>query len=285
VTRISTGCLCVALALTAGCASVPWAKVPLDARSGLYEDATLTYRLDAGKLGQPLDVVRVEGQRVVYEQVASSPLPNESIGTLKILFPHPTGRAGYALARFTLDSAAASPAQKVQGWNPFAKESSIAPRTTIAGAQPQIHEAWELDIAEAELDQILKLLTNLGFYLNERPAGTAQLAVKMNAKEQTKPWDQVPALNLLVQRVRMQGQLVAYSRAGAAGAPVQAIVSTAAYQELLAQRGMATAASAVDPSAFALAPMYPPGPVIPPGPAGSPPVAAGLAQRPGLPPR
>ena len=85
------------LSCLVGCGSFPWRKVPLDASSGLYDRAVLTYRLDAGKLGQPLDVVRVEGQRVSYEQVASSPLPDESIGTLSIEYPHPAGRSGYAL--------------------------------------------------------------------------------------------------------------------------------------------------------------------------------------------
>jgi hypothetical protein len=268
---------------TLGCASVPWAKVPLDARSGLYEDATLTYRLDAGKLGQPLDVVRVEGQRVVYEQVASSPLADESIGTLKIIYPHPAGRGGYALARFTLDSAAATPAQSVQRWNPFVKEAQpVVARSTIAGSQPEIHEAWEMDIAEAELDQILKLLTNLGFYQNERPAGPAQLSVRMKGTEQAKPWDQVPALNMLVQRVRMQGQLVSFTRPGATGAAVRAIASTGAYRELLAQRGMTATRPAAETNAFSLVAPYPQqAPVMPvaPGlPGGS--VPAGLAQRP-----
>ena len=74
----------LAALFAAGCSHVPWRKVPLDASAGFYKAASLTYRVDAGRLHQPLDVTRVEGQRVVYDQVASSPLPDQSIGTLTI---------------------------------------------------------------------------------------------------------------------------------------------------------------------------------------------------------
>jgi hypothetical protein len=259
----------VLAAALAGCTSAPWRKVPLDATSGLYKDATLTYRLDAGQLGQPLDVVRVEAQRVTCEQVATSPVSGETIGTLRVIYPHPSGRAGSALVRFVLDGAGAKPAGALpKGWNPFAPQPTEQPAPlAIAGTQPALHETWELDIAAVESEQIFKMLSDLGFYTSERPAGPARLTVTMNGSEQTKAWDQIAALNQLIQRVRAQGRLVAYSRpATASGTPASAIASTAAYRQLAAQLGTGQTAAPPQINAFSLAvpPLAAPmGPALP----------------------
>ncbi len=229
---------CVLLSCLAGCsASFPWRKVPLDATSGLYEDAALTYRVDAGKLGQPLDVLRVEHQRVSHEQVASSPLPNESIGTLSIKYPHPAGKQGYALARFVLDSGRPKTETDEPGaiWTLLRRKADEpdVPKS-VEGSQPEIHESWEMDIAHAELDAIFKMLANLGFYDKTRPGG-AHLTVRMNGVAQSKDWDQIPVLNQLVQRVRSEGRLVSYSRPTmSTGTAHEVIASTAALHELAA---------------------------------------------------
>ncbi len=268
--------------MVTGCASAlpafPWRKMPLDVASGLYVDAALTYRLDAGKLGQPLDVVRVEGQRISYEQVASSPLADESTGTLSVVYPHPSGNTGVALARFVLDSAPNGSKAPTSDWNPFSSNGAdaAAPRTTVAGGQPRIHETWELDIAHPELDEIFKQITNIGFYQLERP-GPARLTVKLDGVRQSKDWEQIPALNLLIQRIRSQGRLVAYARpTSAAGGSTGAISSTQAYRRLLEDVGMPATSAPTVASAFALAPVgpevvgIPPGQGVPAGVAGPP---------------
>jgi hypothetical protein len=136
-----------------------------------------------------------------------------------------------------------------------------------------VHETWELDIATAELDAIVKMLNNLGYFHCDRP-GAAHLAVKMNGVEQAKDWEQIGALNLLAQRVRTSGRLVAYSRPGtAAGSPAATIASTVAYQQLLAARGAGGPAPPPVASAFALPPMSA-------GPAA--PAYAGLAPQGGI---
>ncbi len=246
------------LALLAGCTgslpTMPWQKMPLDVASGLYDDAALTYRLDAGKLGQPLDVVRVEGQRVSYEQVASSPLAEESIGTLSVAYPHPLKGADAALARFMLDSAPAESKSKPTPWNPLAAQdtSQSAAPTTVAGSQPEVHETWELDITHQELDALFKQITSVGFYQLDRP-GPTRLTVKLNGRQQSKDWEQIPALNLLIQRIRSQGRLVAYARpAGSVGSATASIASTQAYAQFLAGTGTPGTPPPVVTNAFAL---------------------------------
>jgi hypothetical protein len=258
--------------------------VRLDASSGLYDQAALTYRLDAGKLGQPLDVVRVDGARVSYEQVASSPLPDESIGTLSVVYPHPAGNSGVAMARFVLDSAPTESAPAPATWKPFGKkQEEVAAPSTIAGSQPEVHETWELDISHQELDQVFKAITNAGFYQLERP-GPARLTVKLDGVEQSKDWSEIPALNLLVQRIRSQGQLVSYTRPRSAnGASASTIASTQAYRHMLADMGTAPAHAPMVASAFSLTPAIAPGGGNPAAPAvaGYPatPFPPALAQR------
>lgn len=251
--------------------------MPLDVASGLYNDAALTYRLDAGKLGQPLDVVRVEGQRISYEQVASSPLPDESTGTLSIEYPHPSGNADIALARFVLDSARKESKTPTTGWNPFSSSDTpvAAAPTMVAGSQREIHETWELDLTHQELDEIFKLITNVGYYQLERP-GPARLTVKLDGVRQSKDWEQIPALNLLIQRIRSQGRLMAYARStSAGGVSTSTISSTESYRRLLADMGLPAADAPSMASAFALAPanhgVITPGPVAPANLAGASP--------------
>jgi hypothetical protein len=254
---LTLAALCAPLA---GCSSLPWHKVPLDAASGFYQSASLTYRLDAGQLQQPLDVVKIEGQAISYEQVASSPLPDQTIGTLALVYPHPAGRSGMAQATFTLTSTTSKAAKPstASSWNPFKKSNEPTAPAGLTSSQPEVHETWTLDLPSAESDQIFKALSSQNFFNTERPAAKGiQLTVKMNGTEVQKDWEQVPELNALVQRVRRQGQLVAYSRPmGQGGLGSSPISSTQAYNDLVAkgeQRGGSPPAAAI-PSAFSLAP-------------------------------
>ncbi len=154
-TRLAAAWCLLAASLLAGCSWAPWRKVPLDAAAGFYDSASLSYRIDAGKLQQPLDVVRVEGPNVIYEQVASSPLADESIGTLSLTYPHPGGRSGYAQARFVLASGSSKsspPPARSSSWSLWGRkkpDDPAAPPTSPSGSQPEIYETWVLDIPSA----------------------------------------------------------------------------------------------------------------------------------------
>ncbi len=228
--------------LSLGCSSLavtrplPWHKMPLDASTGFYQSATMVYRLDAGRMQQPLDAARVEGQKLWYEQVASSPMPDESTGTLTISYPHPAGRQGLAQVKFELDSHAK---KKSSAWNlnPFASQSATAAPGKVTTSQPELHETWVLDIPSAESDGYFKVLGAQSFYDTQRPqSNAAHLVVTINGKRLEKTWDPIPQLNLLIQRVRGQGQLVAYSRPDVlAGRQAPAISSVQHYNQVMAQ--------------------------------------------------
>ncbi len=223
--------------LWCGCASLPelpWKGVARDASAGFYKSARLEYRLDAGRLGQPLDVVRVDGRHVAYEQIASSPLADQSVGTLVIQQPHPAGREGMARVTFAIDSSKETP--KARSLNPF--KSGESDRPSI-GNQEEAHEVWAMDIPTVEADRYFKLLSTQNFYDGQAAEnGPAQLTATIDGKEVTKSWQPLDELNGLAQRVRREGQLVAYVRPQAyIGADSTAIASVQAYRDLLAKTG------------------------------------------------
>jgi hypothetical protein len=234
------------------CASVPelpWAPVAKDASAGFYNTARLEYRLDAGKLGQPLDVLRVDGRRIDFEQIASSPLPDRSVGTLMVQKPHPAGREGFARVTFSIDSAES--AGEPSRWNPLQRTSAA---DTI-GHHEEVHETWAMDIPAVEADHCFQAISAQNFYTAPEPdAGPAQLSVTLDGKLVQKNWPALPELNALAQRVRSEGRLVAYLRPEAlSGETSTAIVSVRAYRELLAKTGQ-TAASASPAAQGVLAP-------------------------------
>jgi hypothetical protein len=218
---------------------LPWAPVARDATAGFYDTARIEYRLDAGKLGQPLDVVRVDGRQVAYEQVASSPLVDQSIGKLVIQYPHPAGIPDMARVTFTLESGS-SDAAAGKSWNPLKSAQSPA----ITTGHEEIHEVWAMSVPRDQADLYFQLLSTQNFYHAAAVEnGPAELAVTMNGRELRKSWEQVPELNLLVQRVRRSGQLVGYLRPKAlAGMGTSGIASTRDYRQLLAQADQADAA-------------------------------------------
>jgi hypothetical protein len=243
--------------MLAGCSFLPAKKVPLDAATGFYQAASLTYRLDAGKLQQTLDVARIESQNVRFEQVASSPLPHQSVGTLSVIYPHPGGRAGFAQAKFTLESGQGKP-KKSSSWNPFAKKAA---QPTVTTSQAEIHEEWVLDVPSAESDQLFKLVCSESFFNNQHPdAVGTQLTVNINGRQVQKNWEQIGELNTLAQRVRRDGQLVSFVRPPTPpGWQPSQITSTKAYSDLLAKTGTPSPAVSPPASAFSMAqpPSYP----------------------------
>ena len=232
------------------CASVPelpWAPVAKDATAGFYNTARLEYRLDAGKLGQPLDVLCVDGRRVNYEQIASSPLADRSVGTLVIQKPHPAGREGFARVTFSIDSAESSDGSS--SWNPL-KRTSLADKI---GHHEEVHEVWAMDIPAAEADRCFQMLSVQNFYAAPSPSvGKARISVTLDGKRVQKDWEMLPELNALSQRVRSEGRLVAYLRPQAlSGETSKAIVSVRAYRDLLAKTGPPAAATPVATPAVA----------------------------------
>jgi hypothetical protein len=247
---------CIALLpilLFSSCASLPelpWAPVTRDVSAGFYNEAKLEYRLDAGKLGQPLEVLSVDGRQVKYEPIASSPVAGRSLGKLTIEKPHPAGREGYARVTFAIDSDE-SAAEARSGWDLL----NVREKPPQIGHHEEVHEVWALDVPAAEADHYFQLLTSLNFYNATPPDNAAAyITVTLDGRKVDKAWNSQPELNALAQQVRSQGRLVAYLRPSAMGGePSQAIASVRTYRDLVAKTsGDATAKVTEKPMPYAI---------------------------------
>lgn len=219
----------------AGCSSPFQTAVRRDSAAGLYETGSLEYRLDASRLNLPLTITHVEGQLVSYDHTASNPEPGDSTGTLKLVYPHPSGRKDLALARVTIVSKLPAPTQA-----PATADRAAAELLSAGGAPVQ--ETWELDISRAEMDRIVAQLNASGYFEKKsKRAPGVNVAARLDGREIEKDWDQSPELDQLMVRVRRQGQLVGMERPAGyrpSGVPPASVV---AWRELSARRIAANA--------------------------------------------
>jgi hypothetical protein len=97
-------------------------------------------------------------------------------------------------------------------------------------------------LPKAEWDRCFAVINSQNFFHAPAPEkAAAELAVTIDGKLVRKEWDLVPDLNGLAQRVRREGQLVAYLRPQAlAGETTKAIASVQAYRELVAKTNAPT---------------------------------------------
>jgi hypothetical protein len=241
-----------------GCQSLNPRSVQIDAASGRFQSAQLTYQVDTGRLSQPIQTARIEGQQVSYQQLPSSPLPDRSKARLSVQYPHPNGRAGFALAEVVIEAdgraektssgAGQSTFQRMVGAFTETMNDILPGMTHDSG----VREAWAMDVSKEELDLLVGGLGNSG-YFQYGPAPTPGIEVftRLDGKIIRKNWRQVPELDAFIERVRHEGKLVSYVRpASSQGAPADVAGgrndSVAAYQQQL-QRQQALAASPPQP--------------------------------------
>jgi hypothetical protein len=211
--------LLAVLVAAAGCESIQPRTVRIDSTVGIYQTATLTYRIDAGKLSEAVKVANITGRQVSYEQKPSGPYPDRSIALLSLQYPHPLGRPGYALAEVVVE-ARKPPTNTVDtkksAWRRWADDMhKLLTQNSLPGVKLAngIHEAWTLDIPRTELDGVIGQLSQTGyFHLAGNPAPGVNVSCKIDGQQINKQWGHVSALDALIDRVRHEGQLASYTR-------------------------------------------------------------------------
>lgn len=178
------------------------------------EKTEIVYRLDAGQMRVPMSTARIEGQSVSYDQVDGGLIADQSVGTLRITYPHPDAPVGCARAEVQIDSAAMPNVMQLDRrpgealpW--FQRLSHSAP--SPADAQ---HETWVLDIPRAELDDLLGTLSSPGHVTIAGRGKTTgvTLTTEFNLRHSQGSCQKVPELDAVMRNVRDSGRLVAYSR-------------------------------------------------------------------------
>lgn len=228
------GCLLLLPALLAsGCNLAEEMRRPrIDTAGGMYDRATIDYKLDASRLCEPMALARVEGQLVSYDHQPTAPEAGTAVATLKVIYPHPDGLADYAQAEVRIESRLSKAILKAAEKEP----ALLGPKWKVAGlkADEIDYELWRFDLPKIELDRGIGSLTETGFF-SIAPTGDTgvEVDVRMDNVHRKKGWKQVAGLDAIMLRVRKSGQLVSYRRTpSVAGRP--SFASVDAYRALVA---------------------------------------------------
>lgn len=205
------------LAAASGCESLNPRTVQIDAASGRFQSAQLTYEIDASRLGRAQQPARVEGQQVSYQQPPRQPLPDASHARLSIQYPHPHGKAGYALAEVIIESNA-GPAKsdasgEKSGFQKFIGGLTDAMNDVLPGMVygEGVREAWALDVPKEDLDHLLGHLANSGYFqYGPEPTPGVEMFTRLDGRIIRKTWRNVPQLDAFIERVRQEGRLVSH---------------------------------------------------------------------------
>ena len=223
-----------------GCARFPLFLGPDWRRSTpASETAEIEYRLDASQLHTPVAVARVEGQQVCYEEVASSLLPDRTVGTLKIVYPCADAPIGFARAEVQVTT---DPLPKMTQLD----ETQTKSRSWLSRfGKPKdaegdaVKETWAFDLPKQDLDALLNRLATPGSVTipkkGDPAAGT--ISTLFNQRRSAGNCQPIPELDALMRRVRNEGHLVAYSNPLSTHSTTTEPASLVAYRQMHAQDG------------------------------------------------
>jgi hypothetical protein len=207
-----------ALIVAAGCQALAPRTVRIDTTVGMYQTAQLSYRIDTGKTSEPVKVANIAGQQVSYQQKPSGPYPGHSVVQLAVMYPHPGGHPGYALAEVVVKArkppATTPPADK-PAWRQFTDGiHEILTQNNLPGIKlaDGVYEAWALDIPRSDVDGLVGRLGETGFFhLAGNSAPGIDVTCVINGQTIEKQWGHVSELDTLIERVRNEGTLVSYT--------------------------------------------------------------------------
>lgn len=216
-----------------GCQANGLTPVRIDSLSGMYQTVTLNYRVDTGQLSEPVTVARIADRQVRQQQLPSSPYPDRSIAQLTVRFPHPSGKQGVAQAEVVIETRQPPPVGQVKKatWEEWADEVTQTARDLVPGfrGSDAVYEVWAMDIPRGELDLAIAGMTQSGYFIGPpRPTLGVDLAAKVDNFQARKRWAHVPELDMLLDRVRQNGQLVSYQHPLDSSDPMPAVAANQA---------------------------------------------------------
>lgn len=235
---VLTGTVVAGLA-TAGCSALK-PEIPLDASAGMFDRASIAYRVEAARINTARPAAR-EGQLVSYTTAPSAPLPANSVASVQVKYPHPDKKPGAAQVVVRIEDAAGTSAWSWKHWLAVASGHRYENRAL---------ETWTLDIPHNEVAQIVNGLQTAGYFQDyEKSADAARVETELDGVEMNKSWRQVPELDALIVRVRTEGRLIASLKAPGAYDPAQPPpASVVAYREMLADDAAVAFASDEPPA-------------------------------------
>ena len=221
----------IVLVASAGCSVFQSHQLRIDAAAGMYQSAVIDYRVDGGQLSEPLTVARIAGHQVTHQRMPSAPHPDCSVAHLIVRYPHPVGKKDVALAKLIVETR--TPGNPVAAankavWEQWGDAIATSARDIVPGMKTNddVYEVWSLDIAKVDLDRVIAGMVQNGYFVN--PAKTSigiELSAQVDKFEAVKNWTHEPELDILIERVRRQGQLLSYQHPLEVGGPTTAVAA------------------------------------------------------------
>jgi len=205
--------LLAALLMPMGCTSLDALKLPEPSASGPAETVKLTYRTDSDRLNLLVALEPPAGQLVSYQQ-PRSPVPDFTESTLHLTYPHPGGRAGYALATVVFEaqpSGDSSDSGVSAIWKKITGSSDEA--APGANGDPGFREVWTTDVPRWQLDRVVAKLRESGYFRRTKTLNAkVSLATEIDGARFGKDFTELPELDAIIVRIRSQGRPVVATR-------------------------------------------------------------------------
>ncbi|MGE0607848.1 MAG: hypothetical protein AB7O62_12210 [Pirellulales bacterium] len=194
---------------TTGCSTMSAWRAVSSEPAGAFKKLRVTYRADSEQIKAACAAPPSEGQLVSYQEPAT-PLPDNTISTLEIVYPHPNGVPGMALVQVKIEA-------RGQTENPAQPSSSAfkrfwnRTRDELPGLKGTgwTQERWVVDMPREDVERLVASLRSQGYFTKDKVAtATTSLAATIDGTKTNKRWRQTRELDELITHVRTDGRLV-----------------------------------------------------------------------------
>ena len=146
------------------------------------------------------------------EEKASSEDSQWTQSHLKILYPHPGGKEGYALAILTMEQSTFKTIHMKLENDQEGHVKNASPELSHPdfknGPADIRREIWKWEFPREQLDLLVTDLSKSGFFEDQsRPNGESHLSVQIDKGQVSKKWIQEPRLEDFIKRIYEKGWL------------------------------------------------------------------------------
>ena len=172
-----------------------------------FNQVSITYRTESDRVNLAAGDSGPT-QMVSFQQPSPGLLPGVTTTTLEIQHPHPEGIPGYARARVVVRANATEESKGGSIWGRLiGKSDDQGP----GSHNPQIIEAWLLDVPAWQVHGIMTKLQEQSFFRRAKVLGAETfLAVEADGAGFGKKYHSLPELDALILRARREGRPVGW---------------------------------------------------------------------------
>ncbi|MBI82926.1 MAG: hypothetical protein CMJ81_07000 [Planctomycetaceae bacterium] len=190
-----------------GCAAIKRQAGKMGDKPLSVSDLHLTYRTETDRLNVAQSSNHV--LLATHQAPAANALPACSIGIVNIVYPHPEGRKDVARVRVVFRASGTETA--VLNRSMWKKIFDLEEDTDVGKIPEDVLEVWTMDVPKSHLDRTVGRLKKAQFFRKQLVILNPEtfLAIDMEGEIAVgKNYRSVDELDLLVMRIRREGQLI-----------------------------------------------------------------------------